>query len=249
MFAHDLDDALFLDVDGVLLEIAPTPDSVHVPHDLIELLYRLSVVLDGAIALVSGRPVDDVDRLFRPYRFAALGVHGCERRGVDGELRFPSVDARAINLLHDECCSFVGDSHDLMAEYKPCGVAIHYRLAPECADSVRDYLEGLAGRAGPAFSVIEGQHVCEIKPAAHSRASAIHEMLTLRPFRGRRPIFIGGNLAQDAFKAVNVAGGLAIEVGTDGPTAATLRIANVASVHEVLEILLEELDHRRSSLH
>jgi trehalose 6-phosphate phosphatase len=249
MFADDLDDALFLDIDGALLEIAPTPDSVRVPRELIELLYRLSVVLDGAIALVSGRPVDDVDRLFRPYRFATLGVHGCERRGVDGELRLPSVDARAINLLHDECCGFVGDSPDLMAEYKPCGVAIHYRLAPERADSVRRYLEGLVHHAGPAFSIIEGQHVCEIKPAVYSRAAAIHEMLTLLPFRGRRPIFIGGNLAQDAFEAVNVAGGLAIEVGTDGPTAATLRIANVASVHEALEILLEELARSRTSLH
>jgi len=244
MSFRDLDAALFLDVDGVLLEVASTPGLVRIPGHLVELLYQLSDELDGALALVSGRPVDEIDRMFTPYRFATVGVHGCERRGRDGALRAARIDTATLNRMHDDCSNFVGDSADLLVEYKPFGVAIHYCMARERAGTVRKYLQDLALRAGPGFALVDGHHVCEIKPAAYSRGTAILELMSAPPFLGRLPIYIGDAIAQDAFETVNRAGGVSIEVGLFGQTAAKLRIADIAGVHRVLEVVLRDQRHR-----
>jgi trehalose 6-phosphate phosphatase len=233
LFNHQ-SDALFLQVDGTLLEITPVPDSVQVPEYLIEMLYRVWDSFDGAIALISGRPVDELDRMFSPYRFASVGVHGCERRGVDGGLRAPVVAGRVINAIHDACCRFVGDSPDLLAEYKSCGAAIHFRTAPELSGHVLDFLEGLVLRVAPDFAVLRGQYACEVKPRGYSQATAMLEMLRSHPFEGRRPVYFGTSAHEDTFGAIDAAGGKTLRIGPGGHTCAQHRIANIAGVHRLL---------------
>src|SRR5687767_1890677 len=116
-------DALFLDVDGTILDIAPTPDAVRVPAYLTELLHQVWKMLDGGLALVSGRPLGDVDRLFAPHRFPGAGMHGYELRRCDGIEPALDLDDHVIRRLHEACRTFVGDSPGVLVEYKSCGVA------------------------------------------------------------------------------------------------------------------------------
>src|SRR5687767_13347819 len=126
--------ALFLDVDGTLLEIAETPQGVHVPASLKQLLDEVRWRLDGALALVSGRSLANLDQLFSPLRFIASGVHGCERRTADGHVLRPEVDAATIARVRNQLAEFVRGHEGLLLEDKHYAVAMHFRRAPEMQD-------------------------------------------------------------------------------------------------------------------
>jgi trehalose 6-phosphate phosphatase len=230
--------ALFLDVDGTLLEIAETPSSVYVSDELRSLLLRLSLRLDGALALISGRSIDDLDALFAPLQFCASGVHGCERRETNGSIIKSRLHPHALMLVRDELEIFVKQRPGLVLEDKGAGVALHYRQAPHLSGEVLTLLRGMCKRLGPQFRLQAGKYVLEVRPSGYSKGSAIAEFMTEAPFVDRTPIFIGDDITdEDGFSVVNRLGGLSIKVGEQAETLAKHRLENVSEVLQWLEAL------------
>ena len=242
--------ALFLDIDGTLLDLAPHPERVVVPADLPGRLRRLSRALDGALALVSGRPLAGIDRLF-PRELDAVGTHGAEWRLNDRTevLALPGVGDKGGDKGGDRG----GDSGLLRGgpaagplarlerlpgvwlEAKPRGLAIHYRQAPEWAETTRDLARALLVALGPAYRLQAGKEVLEILPAQASKGAGIRRLMALPPYRGRTPVFAGDDLTdEDGFAAVNALGGLSIRVGTGDGTQARHRLATPAALRDWL---------------
>lgn len=223
--------ALFLDVDGTLLEIAETPGAVRVPESLKNMLGELSVRLDGALALVSGRSVQNLDVLFAPLRFTAAGVHGCERRETTGCILRPKVDAVKFASVRDELAGWVQQHPGSLLEDKGYALALHYRLAPELEASAQARAVSLLSRMGGAYELLRGKAVFEIRPAGFSKGRAIQAFMHEPPFAGRRPVFIGDDVTdEDGFTIVNALGGQSIRVGEVATSAAKYHLANVDEV-------------------
>ena len=209
------DDAcLFLDVDGTLIDIAPTPDSVVVPAGLIHDLRRAEQTLGGALALISGRTIAELDRLFTPLALKASGVHGSEFRfGDDSASRWikaaplPASGWLALSTLLE---SF---PHTI-AENKLYSYAVHFRAAPELASRLRVALEGfLAERPDLGLQILHGHFVYDLKRPDIDKGAAIEHFMARPPFLGRRPIFIGDDVTDaPGFAAVRALGGLAYSV-------------------------------------
>jgi trehalose 6-phosphate phosphatase len=213
------DCCLFLDVDGTLLDIAPTPDAVRVDEPLRDLLRRLERVCDGALALVSGRSIADLDELFDPLYLAAAGVHGCERRDVLGHWMRPILPRAGFEEFRESLGALVAQLGAVLFEDKALAVALHYRQAPHLEGPLRKLLTDLAPSLPDGYGVLEGDEVIEIKPAAHDKGSAIDAFMRERPFIGRFPIFIGDDLTdRDGFAAVRRHHGMAIGVGSNVQT-------------------------------
>lgn len=129
--------ALFLDIDGTLIELAETPESVYVPAGLKSLLGEVASRLNGALALISGRTIASIDELFEPLRLCASGVHGAERRGPDGQLVRAPIDVSALQGVHEELSAFARAHEGVLIEDKGFALAVHFRLAPRYAERVR----------------------------------------------------------------------------------------------------------------
>lgn len=230
--------ALFLDVDGTLIEIAETPRAVVVPQSLKTLLNDLSVRLDGALALVSGRSVADLDGLFAPYKFTASGVHGCERRDTTGCMVRPQIDTAQLTAVRNELALWAREHPELLIEDKSYALAVHYRKAPRLEEIVRAHVAALLVQAGGGFELHRGKFVCEIRPAGFSKRGAVQAFMQRPPFAGRRPVFIGDDVTdEDGFAMVNALNGYSIRVGDNSPTQAKHRLANVEQVIEWLRSL------------
>lgn len=227
------DAALFLDVDGTLLEIAPTPSSVRIGADLRRLLGALLPALGGAVALVSGRAIADVDRLFRMPALPVAGLHGLERRDAAGHVR-RYCDAASVAPLQRPIADFANARDGITVEDKGATIAVHYRRAPDMAQAVSAFLSQLIhGRDD--FVLLRGKMVVEVKPAGIDKGCAIEQFMEAPPFSGRRPVFAGDDVTDEpGFAAVNARGGDSIWVGGDAATAARYRLADVASVHRWL---------------
>jgi trehalose 6-phosphate phosphatase len=223
--------ALFLDVDGTLLEIAETPQSVRVPRALKELLVSLSFRLDGALALVSGRSLNDLDHLFAPLRFCAAGVHGWERREASGCVIRPQLDPRRLDDARELLRQFVERSEGLLLEDKGHGLALHFRRAPHLSAEVGDKVKEVCQQLGSAFAVQAGKCVFEIRPAGCTKGTAIRAFMQQPPFLNRMPIYIGDDLTdEDAFAIVNEIAGISIKVGDERGTLAQHRLPGVRQV-------------------
>lgn len=237
--------ALFLDVDGTLIELAETPHAVVVPPALKTLLNTLSVRLEGALALVSGRSVADLDALFAPLRFTASGVHGCERRDPSGCLVRPSIDTARLAVVHAELAEWIKTYPALLLENKAYALALHYRRAPELESLVRTHLVPLLNRAGGGFELHRGKFVFEIRPAGFSKREAVHAFMQAAPFAGRVPVFVGDDVTdEDGFAMVNALHGISIRVGDNHPTQARHRLANVPEVIQWLSSLARPAGER-----
>jgi trehalose 6-phosphate phosphatase len=224
--------ALFLDVDGTLLELADTPDAVRVPSSLVHLLGVLDRALAGAVALVSGRTLDDLDRLFQPLRLAAAGVHGAERRRGDGGVDRVPVDAAALDAVRQAFRRFAALHAGTLVEDKGFGVTLHYRLAPALADEARRLGREWAAKIGDDFQLLEGKMVVELRARAATKGTALRQFLAAPPFAGRRPVYIGDDVTdEDAFAVVNELGGISVQVGDRQPTGARFRLPDVGTVH------------------
>ncbi len=229
--------ALFLDVDGTLLEIAPTPNAVVVPDSLKELLASLSVRLDGALALVSGRSIVTLDRLFAPLRLAAAGIHGSERREASGCVVRPRVDLVRFAAAREALAAWTSRHPGTLLEDKGSALALHYRLAPNLEDEAHREAQLALERLGGTHELQRGKSVVELRPAGHSKGSAISAFLRDAPFLGRLPVFIGDDVTDEAgFAIVNKLGGMSIRVG---PTAATAAAHRLDGVDEVIAWLQE----------
>jgi len=208
------DCCLFLDIDGTLLDIALTPDLVRVDDSLRELLGNLERECSGAVALISGRSLADIDGMFAPLCLATAGVHGCERRDAQGHVLRPTFELTALEELQARLRAAVRPLDGVIIEDKGCGIAAHYRLAPRLELPLRAILQRFMPLLPPGFEILEGELVIEIKPVAHNKATAVEAFMQEAPFAGRLPVFIGDDITdQDGFAAVRRHSGLAIGVG------------------------------------
>lgn len=229
--------ALFLDVDGTLLEIALRPESVDVPAGLPALLNRLARQRGGALALVSGRRLADIDRLFAPWRGAAAGLHGAERRRADGSPA-PNGDnpedraaAAALDRLRPRLIDLVGRLPGARVEDKGRTLALHYRAAPEKAAEIGDLAARLVRESGDWLRLIVGKMVVELQPRCHGKDRAIAAFMAEPPFRGRLPVFLGDDTTdEDGFAEINRRGGVSIRVGAPSSvTAASYALPSVVA--------------------
>jgi trehalose 6-phosphate phosphatase len=226
--------ALFLDVDGTLLEIAPRPELVQVPDGLPSLMVRLSAQREGALALISGRPLAQLDRLFQPWQGAAAGLHGLERRRADGILDcvVDGASAAALDRLRPKLAVLAADGTGLILEDKGGTLALHYRAAPRREPEIRAVVEALHREIGSVLRLLTGKMVVEFQPRSADKGRAIAAFLAEPPFLGRRPIFVGDDTTdEDGFAEICRRGGLAVRVGPfDGATAANYRLPAVEAV-------------------
>ena len=204
----------FLDVDGTLLDFADTPDVVTVDPDLVVALERACQALGGALALVSGRPIAVLDRLFQPLRLPAAGVHGLERRSAQGVFTDGPVDWMPLASARHAMTELVDRHPGLVFEDKAIALALHWRRDPALGPVAYALLTRLAERLGPDFELQAGDAVLEIKPSSRDKGTAVTAFLCEPPFAGRVPLFVGDDATDaDAFRTVERYGGWAIGVG------------------------------------
>ena len=226
--------ALFLDVDGTLVEIRDRPDQVTSTAALRDLLTGLATRLDGALAVVSGRTIADIDRIFEPLRLPAAGAHGVEFRPNHGSLSRQSRQTLGEDVLR-RLQQFVAEHTGLLLELKPSGAALHYRARPELGPAVLRELEREEAALSREFSIIAGKMVFELAPRGYDKGGAIRAFMKADPFSNRIPIFVGDDVTDEAgFAAVNVLGGHSIRVGDNGSSEARFSLGDVPSVHRWL---------------
>jgi trehalose 6-phosphate phosphatase len=240
--ALDRHSALLLDVDGTLLEIAPHPDQVEVPSGLPQLLERLAGERDGALALISGRPIADLDRLFQPWHGAAAGLHGIERRRPDGgrvdsgATPGDAAAAAALDRLRPELQALVRQHPGVWLEDKGRTLALHYRAVPESGAEIRGRAERLLRENGDGLRLIPGKMVVEFQPRHYGKGGAIAAFMAEPPFRGRMPVFLGDDATdEEGFAEVNRRGGVSIRVGA--PLATSAAAYSLSSVAAALDWL------------
>lgn len=214
--APSLDEyALLLDIDGTLLELAPTPRDVIVPPKLGATLQNLHDRASGALALVSGRSLTDIDVIFAPLQFPAVGGHGAEMRlSVDNEAvasRAPPMD----NDLKKRFSAIAALSPGIIFEDKCYSVALHYRLAPQFERTIYEAVSAIRADLPQApFEVLPGKSVCEIKPLGITKATGVRELMTHPPFAGRLPLFIGDDVTDESvFEIMPSFKGVSFSVG------------------------------------
>lgn len=210
------DVALFFDVDGTLVNIESEPDAVKVSAALCDLLAHLIDATGGALALVSGRSIAQLDHLFQPLDFSASGVHGLERRLLPGSVTRAETDVTILSSAKHELKTFADAHEGVFLEDKGLTLALHYRMAPEhheaAARLVGDLVEGSQGN----LVLLAGKMVFELKPPGFDKGRAITDFMHDPPFSGRRPIFAGDDVTDEAgFSVVNALEGLSIKVGVD----------------------------------
>lgn len=206
-------DAFFFDVDGTLLDIADHPDGVVVPDSLFADLERLRLRARGAVALVSGRTIARLDAIFDPLRLVAAGAHGAEMRTRPDA----AVEQMSPHLPAETRAEALGVARELgglLVEDKGTSLAIHYRTRPEARTDLEHRLADLATRAPAPLTLLPGHMVFELKHAGRNKGVAIDALMGLDPFAGRRPVFFGDDVTDEAgFAAVRRLGGLPISVG------------------------------------
>lgn len=236
--------ALFLDVDGTILDLAPRPDLVDVPQSLLSTLASLRESLKGALALVSGRAIADLDRLLGPM--PAAGLHGAEFRSQPGGsveriARHPSLDRIGQALEH-----FAAKNAGILIEDKGATVAIHYRLAPWLKDKVHRMATDLSKDAGNDLELLSAIMALEIKPSGISKERAIERLMEAPIFHGRAPIFLGDDVTDECgFAAAQRLGGEGIRVGDGHLTSARYRVANPTAARNWLREIADELSEVR----
>jgi trehalose 6-phosphate phosphatase len=226
--------AYFLDVDGTLIAIADTPDAVHVDRALLRLLGQLYQECGGAVALISGRAIRDLEGHLGVPHLPVAGQHGLERRDAAGRVHARAAPAAARAGMVRELSALAARHPGLLLEDKGITLALHYRLAPGLASYVQRAVAQLVREAGAGLEVQRGKRVAEIKPAGFDKGSAVLEYLAEPPFLGRRPVYIGDDLNDEhAFAEVNRLGGISIRVGRGG-SSARFRLPDVDAVRRWL---------------
>lgn len=200
MTPPDLDrtTALFLDLDGTLLEIAATPDEVVVPPGLPALLMALHALLGGAVAIVTGRSLATTDSLLKPFVAAAAGEHGVSLRLDDGTREDVKFNAAVPRTWRESLAAAAERWPGLLVEAKPHGIAIHYRLVPDREKEVWRMARALVPDDHPKFRLIPARKAVEIGPRTTSKGQAVERLMAHQPFRGRRPIFVGDDFTDEA---------------------------------------------------
>jgi trehalose 6-phosphate phosphatase len=222
--------ALFLDIDGCLLDFADHPDDVVVPEGLHDDIRRLRSALGGALALVSGRSLAQIDALFPEMQLEAAGLHGLELRAqLTGDAR-PGANADDLARVREAAEQVAGAHPGARVEDKGIALALHWRAAPQA----RRALEAIAAAAitqMPGYRLQHGNCVVELRPDGHHKGTAIERLMGTPPFAGRMPVYAGDDFTdEDGFMTTNSLGGLSIIVGDRRPTTARHAIADTASL-------------------
>lgn len=207
--------AILLDIDGTILDFAPTPREVWVPPSLRETLQRLYERTDGAVAFVSGRSLSDMDLIFAPLEFPAIGGHGAEFRPVVGSDAAPSPLGPLAPAIKRKLATVRDISPGIILEDKIHSLAVHFRLAPDKEGAVRRAVAAICASLPPGtVEVLPGQAVVEIKQAGFNKGTAVRELMTYPPFQGRRPVFIGDDTTDElVFPVLAELDGIGFSVG------------------------------------
>ena len=235
--------ALFLDFDGTLVELAAQPQAVLIPARLGQTLAALYRHLGGALALVSGRRLLDLDGFLAPLQLPPAAEHGAQRRDAAGRMsRAPATDMRQVQQAAQ---ALVAQYPALVLEEKEMALSLHYRQAPEletvCLQVMRKALA-----LSPGLALIQGKYVIDLRPASVSKGTAIAAFMAEAPFAGRVPVFAGDDVTdEDGFEQVLRLGGHAIKVGA-GPSLARLRCDSVAAMAAWLQSAPTSLPATRS---
>ena len=232
--------SLFLDFDGTLVELAPTPDSIEVGDEIRSLLTELNLALEGRLALLSGRSIADLRRYVHPATLALAGSHGLERLLASGEFHVAEAptgladavrEFRRLEALHP----------GVLVEEKPAGVALHFRNAPDAEALCHDAAQRVASTTG--MTIQRGKMVVELKDSAGDKGRALESFMNEAPFQGTRPLFLGDDLTDEhAFAAARRMGGAGVLVGPERSTAATYRLGDVSDVRRWLQRACEEIE-------
>ncbi|HET7300261.1 MAG TPA: trehalose-phosphatase [Oleiagrimonas sp.] len=233
--------ALFLDVDGTLVGFNDDPDMVEVPAGLQATLTALHDALGGALALVSGRRLYDLDRLFGPPLVAAAGLHGLQRRRNDGSEEDMQPDPDVVDALHRHVAALAARLPHMRVEDKGICIALHYRETPLQEHAVIAGACRIA-RQLPGYETQAGNHIIEIKPAGVDKGYAVKAFLDEAPFIHRLPVYLGDDLTDEhAFAAVNAHDGISIRVGDREPSRAHYTLRHPSAVQAWLEGVLVHL--------
>lgn len=226
--------AYFLDFDGTLVDIAPRPEAIRVSDGLCDLLSSLSAVAGGALAVITGRSLADLDRHLALPEVPAAGVHGLELRGgTRPQMSDLSARRHALAEVRAGAEQLARKHVDLRVEDKGEAIAVHYRAVPELGPEVLNALASTVAEAGEILTLLNGKMVVEVKPTAANKGAAVEAFLSSPPFAGKRPCFIGDDVTdEDGFRVCNDRGGISIHVGPpDAATEARYRLASPAAVH------------------
>jgi trehalose 6-phosphate phosphatase len=236
--------ALFLDIDGTLVAIAPTPEAARPAPGLLRLLTELREACEGALAVVSGRQLDSIDAVLEPLLLPAAGLHGWQRRRADGTLVAREEPMALMERLRPLLTHYVNQRQGLRLEDKGGSLALHYRLAPEYGAPLLRYARRIA-EAEPALRVIAGRKVVEFQPRGADKGQAVRAFLSEPPFAGRRPVYAGDDTTdEDGFAAVNEMGGLSIRIAdaetrARGESCARHTLPSVNALHRWLRAVAE----------
>ena len=232
--------ALFLDVDGTLLEFCNNPDDVYPGVELNLILKSLSSLLKGALALVTGRRVLEIDRIFHPLQLPVGGQHGLEHRDAEGNFKLVKSLKFPENIRSQIQC--FGERYPECAiEDKSLTMAIHYRRAPKLEEKVLKFVNKLI-EGEKHFHAISGNMVLEIKPLGVDKGQSIALFMENEPFIDKLPIFIGDDVTdEDGFRYINANNGISIKVGTRTSSLARYNLNNVNAVHDWLGNLCKEM--------
>jgi len=243
MVIHSLPDAdpawaWFLDVDGTLIEIAKRPDAVRVDPRVVAALGTLQRMAQDAVALVSGRTILELDRLFAPSRLAAAGLHGLERRDAEGRTMRDAERDEHLDEAVAEMHAFAIGHPGVLVEDKGITVALHFRQVPGVADAATRLLRSIAAQHEGRFVLQRGKMVVELRPPGFDKGGVVDAFMAEPPFAGRVPVFIGDDLTDEAgFAAVNRRGGYSIRIGGPAPTAARWHMDSVSALIDWLQAM------------
>ena len=205
--------ALFLDIDGTLIDIAARPNAVVVPKTLPPLLAATRERLGGALALVSGRQLDDIDRMMAPYRFPCAAEHGAILRFGDGSARIHEETHVVPEPLRNTLREAVRRWPGARLEEKTFNIVVHYRQAPSRADEIHDFVRSRIDKAGPEFEILPARMAFEIRHRALNKGGAVNAFMAEKPFASRVPVFVGDDVTdEDGFRAAEALGGLGVDV-------------------------------------
>lgn len=225
--------ALFLDFDGTLVGFVDDPSAVAIDPSALDDLLRLQRRLEGALAVVSGRRIADLDRFLAPLRFAAAGVHGLEMRNGPDDATESTAEPEALARVRAALEAAVEGAPGLRLEDKGTALVLHYRGHAELEGLALEAMDA-ATREETGLKVMQGHSIVEVHPAGMDKGIAVAALLAQPPFAGRVPIYVGDDTTDEyAMAAVQAAGGLGVKVGP-GDSVALARLADVASVHHWL---------------
>lgn len=236
--------ALFLDLDGTLSPLMAKPADVVLEKKLLELLRTLHQRLEGALAVVSGRSIDDLSRLLAPLELPLAGQHGAERCDATNGYSLSEPDHATLERARNELTRFLADHPDLELEDKGASLALHYRNAPDKQGAIEQRLRDLHNALGETLTMHGGKFVFELRTTSCNKGEAVQQFMKGAPFKARIPVFLGDDLTdEDGFAVVNACGGHSIKVG-EGESQATYRLRDTQAVERWLNACLERLPER-----